>query len=884
MSLRSDDSPEEAVYVYPYIDQAHQMARRQLLRRSFQQDDATGGDVDEASRGGLVSSTLVLDFRHILQADMEVAEAIQMNFLRFEPFLRRAVQSFVHEVHPELDNDMGGAGQSNQGKNDQSYFLAFCYLPTVCSLRDLRSDDIGRLKSITGTVTRTSEVRPELLVGCFRCQKCGLLAASIPQQYHYTRPTLCRNPRCKNASPRLFVLDTAQSEFVDWQKLRLQECSQQIPPGCMPRSLDVIVRHDMVERVKAGDRCVLTGSLVVVPDGSALARAGEAPRAVAGRGGPGGPSDAAKGGGGGVGGLAALGVRELTYRTCFVANCVAVADAHGAGDEGSINRMLPLLFGNQQRHEQSAEEVVMEFTREERAEIRSMKSSPRLYEQMVDSIAPTTFGHKEVKKGVLLMMLGGVHKTTSDGIKLRGDINVCIVGDPSTAKSQFLKYVHAFLPSRSVYTSGKASTAAGLTAAVQRDQDTGEYTIEAGALMLAENGVCCVDEFDKQDPHDQVAIHEAMEQQTISITKAGIQATLNARASILAAANPIYGRYDRTKTLKANVALSAPILSRFDLFFVVLDECNPESDRHVAQHILKVHRCQEDAVRPPFTTEQMQRYIRFARTIHPQITVESQRVLVDCYRKLRQGDTLGRSRSAYRITVRQLESMIRLGEALARLHCDQEIKPTYVREAFRLLKTSIIQVETSDVDVEDVEEDEDENAGDEHRPGTEGEIDEGAGNLGGENDESLGNDQVEGEQPPDAPFEPRSDESSVAKARDPTSKSKTKKKTKISFDEYESIANAIAIHLRSLESEDPNDESTSQYLKWKEVVDWYLNQVEHEIGESMESLEDMRKKVNLVVRRLVNVDLILVTVGAAPKNKREEQNTLLAVHPNFVTS
>ena len=228
--------------------------------------------------------------------------------------------------------------------------------------------------------------------------------------------------------------------------------------------------------------------------------------------------------------------------------------------------------------------------------------------------------------------------------------------------------------------------------------------------------------------------------------------------------------------------------------------------------------------------------------------------------------------------------MIRLGEALARLHCDQEIKPTYVREAFRLLKTSIIQVETSDVDVEDVEEDEDENAGDEHRPGTEGEIDEGAGNLGGENDESLGNDQVEGEQPPDAPFEPRSDESSVAKARDPTSKSKTKKKTKISFDEYESIANAIAIHLRSLESEDPNDESTSQYLKWKEVVDWYLNQVEHEIGESMESLEDMRKKVNLVVRRLVNVDLILVTVGAAPKNKREEQNTLLAVHPNFVTS
>jgi replicative DNA helicase Mcm len=575
-----------------------------------------------------------LEYREKIQKMTVIGErSLVVHFddlIRFDPELAKTILEKPEKTLKDLDQALRRIIESEDpefAERVENFHVRFSNLPEEhhIHLRKIRSQHIEQLIMVSGILTRASEVKPKIVEAVFVCQRCGEVMPVKQPDTKINQPSECYNPSCRRKGP--FKLIIEESKFIDWQKIRIQEKPEELPPGQLPRSLDAILTDDIVDIARPGDRITLTGILHSTPETT--------PR----------------------------GGSLVTFRSFLEVNNVDVSEV---------------------------ELETVEITEEDEKKIKELAEDPFVHQKIIRSIAPSIYGMENVKEAIALLLFGGQPKTMEDGVKIRGDTNVLIVGDPGTAKSQLLQYVARIAP-RGLYTSGKGTTAAGLTAAVLRDPDTGTMILEAGALVLADRGVACVDEMDKMREQDRVAIHEAMEQGTVSIAKAGIVATLNARTAILAAANPALGRWNPYKSVAENFKLPATILSRFDLIFVLVDRPMEEQDKMMTDHILTLHRSQAIDKTPPVPPELLRKYFVYARkNVHPKLSQEAAEKLRGFYLEMRK---MGEQPEApVPITARQLEALVRLSEARARMALHEEVLPEDAEAVIRLMQFSLRQV------------------------------------------------------------------------------------------------------------------------------------------------------------------------------------------------
>ncbi|AET38086.1 MCM DNA helicase complex subunit MCM2 Ecym_2352 [Eremothecium cymbalariae DBVPG len=540
--------------------------------------------------------------------------------------------------------------------------------PTIHNLRELREANLNSLIRVTGVVTRRTGVFPQLKYVKFNCLKCGsILGPYYQDSNEEIKITFCTN--CRSKGP--FRTNMEKTLYRNYQRLTLQESPGTVPAGRLPRHREVILLWDLVDTAKPGEEIEVTGVYKNTYDGSLNARSG-----------------------------------FPVFATVIEANSVKRREGGlhvGDGNDEGLDSFS--------------------WTEEEESSFRKMSRDRGIIDKVISSIAPSIYGHRDIKTAIACSLFGGVPKNVNGKHSIRGDINVLLLGDPGTAKSQILKYVEK-TAHRAVFATGQGASAVGLTASVRKDPITKEWTLEGGALVLADKGVCMIDEFDKMTDQDRTSIHEAMEQQSISISKAGIVTTLQARCSIIAAANPNGGRYNSTLPLSQNVDLTEPILSRFDILCVVRDLVDEESDERLATFVvdshvrshpdadsilqeddemqsddegnvqlssrqkrLQRHREKEGEI-SPIPQETLMKYIHYARTkVNPKLHQMDMDKVAKVYADLRRESI---TTGSFPITVRHLESILRIAEAFAKIRLSEFVSSWDLDRAIKVTIDSFV--------------------------------------------------------------------------------------------------------------------------------------------------------------------------------------------------
>ncbi len=565
--------------------------------------------------------SLIIDFDDLISFDPALARSLVEKPDDYITYASSAATAQMRVEDPEYAEHVG------------KIFARFRRLPEKTALRRIGAEHIKKIALVDGIVVRTTQVKPTIVSAVFRCRKC-LEITVLDQEGELIHGPGSHCQFCKQSTS--FELLQEQSRFKNTQEARIQERPEDLPPGQLPRYLEVRLEDDLVDSARPGDRVSVTS--IVRAEKQTVGERG----------------------------------RLRTFNIYLDANFVDVV---------------------------GKETEVVEITPEDEKKILEVAQDPWVQRKLVMSLAPSIYGYEDVKEGILYLLFGGTAKQLPDGVNIRGDENVLLIGDPGTAKSQLLQYVSRIAP-RGLYTSGRGTTAAGLTAAVLREK-TGGMILEAGALVLADKGVACIDELDKMRPDDRVAIHEALEQQTVSVAKGGIVATLNARAAVLAAANPSLGRYEPHRNVSENINLPVTILSRFDLIFIIKDQPEADYDTRMSEHILALHRSRVSPETAPFAPDFLRKYISYAKRIIPVLSSEAVIELRDFYLKMR---AKGGAEAAVAITPRQLEALVRISEARARAFLRDVVTVEDAKSAIRIMTVSLsdvgVDVKTGAMDID----------------------------------------------------------------------------------------------------------------------------------------------------------------------------------------